>query len=164
MRNKITILVLFIVVFIAYGSYTVISYDNRTASNLSAYCNIDFRGIANPKTKKVTVATLSIVDFRYGSGQLEKVFRLEANGKTYKIDTIEISVNSPTYSPQDFSAGKSFKHTNTLFITFPEAVLKEIAQADTVKVSFKYADSDSPIELPLSDVDLQYWKNQLSPL
>jgi hypothetical protein len=164
MRKKVTILVFVIIAIVAYYSYTVFSYDNRTVSNLSAYCNIDFRGVTDPQTNNVTGATLSVVDFRYASGPLEKFFIIDVDGKTYKTDSIEISSQPPTYSPKDFPTGKSFKHTNTLFVTFPPQVLKEIPLADTVKVSFKYANSDSSIELPLSAVDLQYWKNQLPSL
>lgn len=164
MRKKTTILVFVIVVIAFYCSYTVFSYDNRIVSNLSAYCNIDFRGVADPQTNNVTGATLSVVDFRYDSGPLEKFFIIDVDDKTYKIDSIEISAQPPTYSPKDFPTGKCFKHTNTLFVTFPPQVLKEISLADTVKVSFKYTDSQSAIELPLSAVDLQYWKNQLPSL
>jgi hypothetical protein len=160
-RKKTTILVLVIVAIAFYCSYMIFSYDNRTANNLSSYCNIDFRGVADPQTNIVTGATLSIVDLRYDSEPLEKFFIIDVNGKTYKIDSIEISAQPPTYSSNDFPTGKCFKHTNTLFVTFPPQVLKEISQADTVKVSFKYFGSNSAIELPLSAVDLQYWKNQL---
>lgn len=161
MRKKPTIFVLLIAATIAYYSYTVFAYNNRTASNLSAYCTIDFRGVADPQTNTVTAATLSVVDFRYGSGQLENFFSIYVNDKPYKIDNTARSTQPPTYSLQDFSTGRCFKYTNTLFITFPPEILEEIAQADTVKVSFKYANSDSIIMLPLSAVDLQYWKNQL---
>lgn len=164
MRKKTTLLVLVIVAIAAYYSYTVFSYDNRTASNLSAYCNIDFRGVTDPQTNNVTGATLSVVDSRYHSGPLEKFFVIDIDGKKRKIDSIEISAQPPTYSPKDFPTGKSFKSTNTLFVTFPPQILKEISQAGTIKTSFKYADSDSVIELPLSNLDLQYWKNQLPSL
>ncbi len=164
MRKKTHILVFVIVAIAFYCSYTVFSYDNRTVSNLSAYCNIDFRGVTDPQTNNVTGATLSVVDFRYDSGPLEKLFIIDVDGKTYKIDNIEISAQPPTYSPKDFPIEKCFKHTNTLFVTFPPQVLKKISQADTIKVSFKYANSYSAIELPLSTVDLQYWKNQLPSL
>ena len=164
MHKKTTILVLVIVAIASYCSYTIFSYDNRTVSNLSAYCTIDFRGVTDPLTNNVSGATLSVVDFRYDSGPLEKFFIIDVNGITYKIDSIDISAQSPTYSPKDFSTGKCFKHTNTLFVTFPPQVLKEISQADTVKISFKYLGSDSAIELSLSTVDLQYWKNKLLSL
>jgi len=166
MRKKITILVLVIVIvaIVSYYSYTVFSYDNRTASNLSAYCNIDFRGVADPQTNNIIGATLSIVDFRYDSGPLEKFFIIDVDDKTYKIDSIKISAQPPAYSRKDFPTGKGFKHTNTLFVTFPPQVLKEISKADTIKVSFKYLGNNSPLELPLSAADLQYWKNQLPPL
>ena len=76
MRKKTTILLFMIVVIAMYCSYTVFSYDNRTASNLSAYCTIDFRGVADPQTNHITAATLSIVDFRYDSKRLEKSFHI----------------------------------------------------------------------------------------
>ena len=164
MRKKITILVLIIVAIACYCSYTAFSYDNRIVTNLSAYCNIDFRGIADPQTNNVTGATLSVVDFRYNSGPLEKYFIIYVDDKKYKIDSIEISAQQPTYSPKDFSTGKCFKHTNTLFVTFPPHVLEEISKAAIVNASFKYSNSDLAIELPLSAVDLQYWKNQLPSL
>ena len=164
MCKKTIILVFTMAVIVAYYSYTVFSYDNRTASNLSAYCNIDFRGVTNSQTKNVTAGTLSVVDFRYDSGLLEKFFIIDVDGKAYKIDSIEISAQPPTYSLKDFPTGKGFKHTNTLFVTFPPQIIKEISQADTVKISFKYANSNSTIELPLSNLDLQYWKNQLPTL
>ena len=164
MHKKTTILVLILVAIASYCSYTIFSYDNRTVSNLSAYCTIDFRGIADPQTNNITGATLSVVDLRYDSGPLEKFFIIDVDGKTYKIDSIEISSQPPSYAPKDFPTGTSFKYTNTLFVTFPPQVLKEISQAGIVKVSFKYLDSDSAIELPLSNLDLQYWKNQLPPL
>jgi len=163
MLKKITVLILVIVAIAFYCSYTVFSYDSRTASNLSAYCNIDFRG-EKDQTNKVTGATLSIMDFRYDSAPLEKVFIIDVDGRTYKIESIEISGQPPTYSPKDFPTGKSFKHTNTLFVTFPTQVLKEISKANNIKVSFQYMGSKSAIELPLSAIDLQYWKNQLLPL
>ena len=138
MRKRTTVLISLIVAIVFYSSYIIFSYDNRTVSNLSAYCNIDFHGIADPQTNIVSGATLLIVDFRYGSEPLEKFFLIDVDGKTYKINTIEISAQPPTYSSKDFPTGKSFKHTNTLFVTFPPQVLKEISQADAVKVSFKY--------------------------
>ncbi len=164
MRKQTTILILIAVAIIAYCSYTVFSYDNRTASNLSAYCNIDFRGIRNPQTSRVTGATLSIVDSRYNSASLEKYFIIHVDGKSYNIDSITVSAKPPSYSLKDFPTGNYFKYTNILFVTFPPQILKEISQASAVKVSFKYLGSNSVIELPLSSPDLQYWKNQLPSL
>jgi len=164
MRKKTAILVLVIIAITFYCSYTVFSHDNRIVNNLSAYCNIDFRGITDPQTNTIIGATLSVVDFRYDSRPLEKLFIIDIDGQTYKIHNIEISAQSPTYSPKDFPTGKFSKHTNTLFVTFPLQVLKEISLADNVKISFKYLGSDSAIELPLSNLDLQYWKNQLPSL
>ena len=164
MGKKITILFLLLLSVTCFYGYKVFSYDNRTASNLSAYCNIDFRGVRDGQSNKVIGATLSIMDFRYHSGTLEKFFIIDVNGKKYKLDAIEVSSQPPTYPLKDFPLGKGFKYTNTLFVTFPPQVLQEISQGDIVKVSFKYLDSNSAIELPLSAVDLRYWKNQLSSL
>lgn len=158
---KKTTIVLLIIASIAYCSYTVFSYDNRTASNLSAYCNIDFRGVRDHQNNKVTGATLSLVDFRYDFRPLEKFFLIAIDGKNYELHSLEISAQPPTYAPKDFSTGNSLKHTNTLLVTFPPQLLQEISQATTVTVSFKYANSNSTIQLPLSALDLQYWKNQL---
>ncbi|SFM01265.1 hypothetical protein [Pelosinus propionicus] len=161
MRKRTSIFALITIIIALYCSYTAFSYDNRTASNLSSYCTIDFRGITDPQTKITTGATLSIVDFRYGSEQLERFFTIDVDGKIHKMDRIEISAQPPTYSLKDFSTGIVFKHTNTLFVTFPLQVLREISEANRVTVSFKYTNSNLAIELPLSAVDLQYWKNQL---
>lgn len=164
MHKKTTILISLILIIAVYYSYTCFSYDNRTASNLSAYCNIDFRGITDSQTNKVTGATLSIVDFRYHSAPLENFISIDIDDKSYKIDHAQISSHPPTYSIKDFSTRKNFTHTNTLFVTFSPQILKELSQASAVKVSFKYTDSDSAITLPLSAVDLQYWKKQLRSL
>jgi len=164
MNKKLTTLLLLLVAIITYGCYAVYSHDNRTAGNLSAYCHIDFRGVTEPQTQKTSAATLSIVDYRYGASPLEPFFGIDIDGKIYAIDDVEVSVQPPTYLPQDIRSDRFLKHTNTIFIVFPPQVLQEISQATTVKVSFKYANSPSPVTLPLSDVDLRYWKNQLPSL
>lgn len=164
MHKKTILLVFILILMIAYSSYTVFSYNNRTAGNLSAYCNIDFRGVVDPQTTTVTGATLEMVDFHYGANPLEKFFLLTIDGKQYTVDTLESSAQPPTYSLKDFPVGMGFKYTNTLFITFPPQILKEISKANKIIVSFKYAGNTSAIELPLSAVDLQYWKHQLPTL
>ncbi|WP_346353299.1 hypothetical protein [Azotosporobacter soli] len=145
----------------AYAYHSTLAYDQRSAANLSAYCNIDFRSVLEPQTNQITGATLSIVDFRYAAPPLESFFRITVDGQSYTLTAVSISARPPSYSPDGLASGKSLQHTNTLFVAFPRPVLAAIAQAQTVSVSFKYADSASPIELPLSAVDLQYWKKQL---
>jgi len=137
------------------------SYDNRSASNLSSYCNIDFRGIIDPETNKIKTATLSLIDYRFSSNPLEKFCIVDVDGKKYKVLADDTSSLPPTYSPKDFKFEIGFKYTNSLLAHFEPSLLKEINNANTVKISFKYVDNDSAIELPLSDVDLKYWKNQL---
>ena len=158
MRKIFGILSIILILFITHCAYEIFSYDNRSAATLSAYCNIDFRSVTEPTTNTVSGATLSIVDFRYASGQLEKQLLLDIDGKKFKLNEVEISSKAPAYTDGNF------KHANTLFAVFPPQILKEIATADKVKVSFKYTDKTSGVELPLSAPDLVYWKKQLPPL
>ena len=161
MIKKITIAIITIILFFVCSSFYRASYDNRTASNLSSYCNIDFRGVINPTTNTVTAATLSLIDYRFSNKPLEPFCIVDVDGKTYKFAADETSSFPPTYSPNDFNLQTCFKYTNNLLVHFEPSLLKEINNAKIVKISFKYVDSDSTIELPLSEVDLKYWKNQL---
>lgn len=161
MIKKITIAIITIILLIASFIGYRASYDNRSASNLSSYCNIDFRGIIDPTTNKVQTATLLVIDYRFSKNPLEKFCIVDVDGKKYKVPADETSSIPPTYSPKDFKLETGFKYTNSLFVHFAPSLLKEIKNANTVKISFKYIDNDSAIELPLSEVDLNYWKNQL---
>ena len=51
--------------------------------------------------------------------------------------------------------------TNILKVVLDEAVVKQIKSATMVKVGFKYEDDTNFRVFPLSQVDLNYWKNQL---
>lgn len=161
MSKKILIPLFLLVALVAYCGYIVSAHDNRSASNLSAFCDIDFRGVMDRQTNTVTGATLSIIDFRYQPGPLEHFFLITVDGRPYKIDSIALSSQPPTYSPGDYATASYLKHTNMLFVTFPLHVLQEIPRATTVTVTFKYANRNTGITLPLSAADLQYWKNQL---
>ncbi|WP_019552302.1 hypothetical protein [Propionispira raffinosivorans] len=156
-RTLIIILILASLGSFAYRS----SYDNRSASNLSAYCNIDFRSIIDPSTNKISQVTLSLLDFRFSKQPLESFCRIDIDGKEYQLDAFETASQAPTYSLQDFSNVNSFKYTNHLIVAFPPQIQKEIAAAKQIKISFQYKGNPTPIELPLSDVDLTYWKKQL---
>lgn len=164
MIKKITIAIITIILFFACSNFYRASYDNRTASNLSSYCTIDFRGVIDPTTNKVTAATLSLVDYRFSSKPLEKFCIVDVDGKTYKVTTDATASLPPTYSLNDFNLQTGFKYTNSLLVHFEPSLLKEINNAKSVKISFKYVGNDSAIELPLSEVDLNYWKNQLISL
>lgn len=161
MVKKITITIISIILVITSFMGYRNSYDNRSASNLSSYCNIDFRGIIDPKTNKVQTATLSLVDYRFSKNPLEKFCIVDVDGKKYKVSADETYSIPPTYSLKDLKLETCFKYTNSLLVHFDPTVLKEIKNANTVKISFKYIDNDFAIELPLSEVDLNYWKNQL---
>ncbi|MBP2634026.1 MAG: hypothetical protein H6Q70_4654 [Firmicutes bacterium] len=153
----ITIIIIIFTYSIGYRAF----YDNRTANNLSSYCTIDFRGVIDPTTNKVTIATLSLVDYRFSSKPIEKFCIIDVDDKTYKIAADETSSFPPTYSPNDFNLQSCFKYTNSLLVHFEPSLLKEINNAKIVKISFKYVGNNSAIELPLSEVDLKYWKKQL---
>jgi hypothetical protein len=159
-KSTIAIITIIIIIFACSVGYRA-SYDNRTASNLSSYCTIDFRGIIDPVANTVTTATLSLVDYRFSSKPIEKFCIVEVDGKTYKVAADETSSLPPTYSLNDFNLQPCFKYTNSLLVHFEPSLLKEINEAKSVKISFKYVGNDSAIELPLSEVDLKYWKNQL---
>ena len=156
-RTLIIILILACLGSFAYRS----SYDNRSASNLSAYCNIDFRSTIDPATNKINRVTLSLLDFRFSNQPLENFCRIDIDGKEYQIDASETASQPPTYALEDLNNVNSFKYTNHLTVSFPPQIQKEIAAAKQIKVSFQYKGSPTPIELPLSDVDLTYWKKQL---
>jgi hypothetical protein len=160
MTKKATIAIIIIIIFACSIGYRS-SYDNRTASNLSSYCTIDFHGVIDPTANKVTAATLSLIDYRFSSKPLEKFCIVDVDGKTYKVSVDETASLPPTYSPNDVNLQTCFKYTNSLLVHFEPSLLKEINNAKTVKISFKYISNDSAIELPLSEVDLKYWKNQL---
>jgi hypothetical protein len=162
-KALLAIITIIIIIFACSIGYRD-SYDNRIASNLSAYCTIDFRGVIDPIKNKVTTATLSLVDYRFSSKPIEKFCIVDVDGKTYKVTTDATTSLPPTYSPNDFNLQTCFKYTNSLIVHFDPSLLKEINNARIVKISFKYVDSDSIIELPLSEVDLNYWKNQLISL
>ena len=53
------------------------------------------------------------------------------------------------------------KAKNILKVVLDEAVVKQIKSATMVKVGFKYEDDTNFRVFPLSQVDLNYWKNQL---
>ena len=158
MRKKLMILILLAAVC-AVGGITL-SYNNRTASNLSAYCHIDFRGLPDPAAHKVDDASLALTDFRFFASPLEDTLTIDIDGKRYRLPA-EVSYRPPTLSPADFQQERCFKHTNSLFLHFSPAILREIQTAQSVNIAFQYTGSAKPIELPLSEADLMYWKNQL---
>jgi len=154
--------ILIIMILASLGSFAYrSSYDNRSANNLSAYCNIDFRSTIDPATNKINRVTLALLDFRFSNQPLENFCRIDIDGKEYQLDASETTSQAPTYSLQDFNNVNSFKYTNHLTVDFPPQIQKEIAAAKQIKISFQYKGSPTPIELPLSDVDLIYWKKQL---
>ena len=87
---KLSIKFLFIpLCLLIYLSYNIWAYDNRSANNLSAYCNIDFKGV-QPSTETLG-ATLELVDYRYSSKPLEPTLTIYVDDNIYQIN---ISHNS----------------------------------------------------------------------
>lgn len=162
MTKKATILVVLLIAMLAVWLCIYrASYDNRSASNLSAYCNIDFRGVSNPLTHRNDSATLSLVDFRFSNQPLKSFCLLAIDDEKYKVEATSISATPPTYSLKDWQSNQCFKYTNALLFQFPAPIVEKIRNAATIRISMQYENSDAAIELPLSEPDLKYWKDQL---
>ncbi len=159
--KKSMLFFLLVASLVAYAYHSVSAYDQRSAANLSAYCNIDFRSVKETPTAPVSGATLSLVDFRYAAAPLKPFCLITIDGQAYPLADVSVSAAPPSYALDGLVSGSSLRRANTLFVTFPRPVLAALARAESVSVSFQYADSAAPLTLPLSAVDLQYWKKQL---
>lgn len=162
--TKIALFLLLVVLGAAgYLFQSIQAHDSRSARSLSAYCNIDFRGVRDLQSGSVVGATLSIVDFRYAPQPLDGSLVVAIDGDRRRIDAVNVAQTPPVYSPSRFGEPHAFQHGNTLFVSFPPQLLPEIAHAKHVTIAFRYVGS-LEVELPLSEPDLQYWKNQLPGL
>ncbi len=132
-----------------YG-YTYMT-DHRSAASLSAYCNIDFRGVRSADGT-VREATLSMRDFRYSPAEPGQTVTVIADGREFVLDA--------DVSQQPRAWDTSMKCTNEFFLTLPQETLAAILGAAEVRVRFTYVNGDV-IDLPLDAHDLQYWKDQL---
>ena len=136
-------------------SFQIYSFNNRQADNLSSYCNIDFIGLKQDGVVKA--AFLEIVDFRYSVAKLSQQLEL-------MIDKGEVSGLAQSISQSNNDQGSLLdkkKKKNILKVVLDEAVVKQIKSATMVKVGFKYENDTNFRVFPLSQVDLNYWKNQL---
>ena len=138
-------------------SYTY-TIDHRSAPSLSAYCNIDFKSSVD-RHGKLEDATLAIVDYRYASAKPEPSVTITVDDEPWRIEAA-IKQTPPTYDFFHAGANTSFKITNKFFLHVPLEVLAKIAQAEAVRVTFRY-DNGQVIDLPLNEPDLAYWKAQL---
>lgn len=138
--------------------FQISSYNNRQAENLSAYCHIDFRGVSSGGV--LSSATLQLTDFRFFAAKLEPAITLTIDGKKLSVPATTNTQTKPTLAVSDFGKERCFKYESSLFIEFPPELLQSIAKASNINVTFNYTDGTS-IDLPLSQPDLKYWKNQL---
>lgn len=138
---------------LGYTSY----FDNRTASNLSSYCVIDFRGFRTSPDVSATSASFTLTDRRFSSKPLEDFCHITIDSKEYTLPATSVLSISPNYA---FDLEKC-KYTNTLVFHLDAPLLSEIKQASSVVVTIKYTDRSASIVLPLSEPDLNYWKNQI---
>ena len=136
-------------------SFQIYSFNNRHADNLSSYCNIDFIGLKQDGVVKA--AFLEIVDFRYSGAKLSPQVELIIDER--KVACVAQSISQSNNDQGNLLEQRKVK--NSLNIVFDEVVVQQIKTATTVKVGFKYEDETNFRVFPLSQVDLNYWKNQL---
>ena len=131
--------------------------DHRSASNLSAYCDIDFKSGVDLKGQISTV-NLTILDYRYGSEQLVPRLQLICDDQTFDIEGVSKQL-PPSYSLAFYNDKTTFKNSNKLFAEFPAETFEAIRKANTLRIKFSYTNGDV-IDLPLNTQDTIYWKNQ----
>jgi len=132
-------------------------FDNRTASNLSSYCSIDFRGFRTSPELPAASADFTLTDRHFSSSPLEDFCYLTIDGKEYKLPAASVLSISPNYA---FNLEKC-KYTNTLVFHLHAPLLNKIKQANSILVTIKYTNWSTATALPLNEPDLNYWKNQL---
>ena len=144
-----------VIISIVVISGQIYSFNNRQADNLSSYCNIDFIGLKQDGVVKA--AFLEIVDFRYSGAKLSPQVELIIDER--KVACVAQSISQSNNDQGNLLEQRKVK--NSLNIVFDEVVVKQIKSATMVKVGFKYEDDTNFRVFPLSQVDLNYWKNQL---
>ena len=154
-KNIIILMVSIVIISIVVISGQIYSFNNRHADNLSSYCNIDFIGLKQDGVVKA--AFLEIVDFRYSGAKLSPQVELIIDER--KVACVAQSISQSNNDQGNLLEQRKVK--NSLNIVFDEVVVQQIKTATTVKVGFKYEDETNFRVFPLSQVDLNYWKNQL---
>ena len=154
-KNIVRVMVGIVFISIVAISFQIYSFNNRHADNLSSYCNIDFIGLKQDGVVKA--AFLEIVDFRYSGAKLSPQVELIIDER--KVACVAQSISQSNNDQGNLLEQRKVK--NSLNIVFDEVVVKQIKSATMVKVGFKYEDDTNFRVFPLSQVDLNYWKNQL---
>ena len=154
-KNIVRVMVGIVFISIVAISFQIYSFNNRHADNLSSYCNIDFIGLKQNGVEKA--AFLEIVDFRYSGAKLSPQVELIIDER--KVACVAQSISQSNNDQGNLLEQRKVK--NILKVVFDEVVVQQIKTATTVKVGFKYEDETNFRVFPLSQVDLNYWKNQL---
>lgn len=133
-------------------------YDHRKADSLSAYCDIDFQTDVDEEGR-ISTATLTMIDYRYNSAQLERRMQLICDGRVYNVDGVT-KQTPPTYSIAFYNPRTTFMNTNKYFAELPDETFVPIRRAAEVRVRLTYDNGDI-IDLPLNPHDLDYWQENL---
>ena len=160
MKNKLIILFgVLLILFGGFGYGYTYMFDHRSADNLSAYCDIDFKSDVDEKGT-VSTANLTILDYRFDGSKLKPALLLICDDDIFDMQA-SIRQTPPSYSIAFYNDKTTFKNTNKLFAEFPADSFDAIRKAQVVRIRFSYENGDT-VELPLNEHDLQYWKDQLN--
>ena len=160
MKNKLIILFgVLLIMFGGFGYGYTYMFDHRSADNLSAYCDIDFKSDVDEKGI-VSTANLTILDYRFDGSKLKPALLLICDDNIFDMQA-SIRQTPPSYSIAFYNDKTTFKNTNKLFAEFPADSFDAIRKAQVVRIRFSYENGDT-VELPLNEHDLQYWKDQLN--
>lgn len=160
MKNKLIILFgVLLILFGGFGYGYTYMFDHRSADNLSAYCDIDFKSDVDEKGI-VSTANLTILDYRFDGSKLKPALLLICDDDIFDMQA-SIRQTPPSYSIAFYNDKTTFKNTNKLFAEFPADSFDAIRKAQVLRIRFSYENGDT-VELPLNEHDLQYWKDQLN--
>ena len=160
MKNKLIILFgVLLILFGGFGYGYTYMFDHRSADNLSAYCDIDFKSDVDEKGI-VSTANLTILDYRFDGSKLKPALLLICDDDIFDMQA-SIRQTPPSYSIAFYNDKTTFKNTNKLFAEFPADSFDAIRKAQVIRIRFSYENGDT-VELPLNEHDLQYWKDQLN--
>lgn len=147
-----------LIIFGGFGYGYTYMIDHRTADNLSAYCDIDFKTDVDEKGV-VSTANLTILDYRFDGSRLKPALLLICDGDIFDMQA-SVRQTPPSYSIAFYNNTTTLKNTNKLFAEFPADSFDAIRNAQVIRIRFAYSNGDT-VELPLNEQDLQYWKEQM---
>lgn len=159
MKHKLVMFFgMLLIIFGGFGYGYTYMIDHRTADNLSAYCDIDFKTDVDEKGV-VSTANLTILDYRFDGSRLKPALLLICDGDIFDMQA-SVRQTPPSYSIAFYNDKTTLKNTNKLFAEFPADSFDAIRNAQVIRIRFAYSNGDT-IELPLNEQDLQYWKEQM---